>query len=83
MQFTYGGSVDYHEAFYVAEGSGRRQFADGSAVPMTTGDLIYVRPGVEITYTHGPGFLDIAFFWTDQALGPAIAPGLTKAEVTS
>jgi hypothetical protein len=66
VRFRYGGTIDYQEVFYVVSGRGRRAYPDGSSVEMTTGDLIYVRPGVEIDYVYEPGFVDVAFFWSDQ-----------------
>jgi mannose-6-phosphate isomerase-like protein (cupin superfamily) len=81
VAFEYGGSVDYHEAFYVSSGSGVRTFPDGNAVPMREGDLIYVRPGVEISYLYGPGFSDVAFFWSDAELSPDLVGGLSGSEV--
>lgn len=81
VAFTYGGSVDYQEAFYVSTGKGSRTFADGSTVPMRTGDLIYVRPGVEVSYLYGRGFSDVAFFWSDTELRPDLEGGLSVPEI--
>jgi mannose-6-phosphate isomerase-like protein (cupin superfamily) len=77
VRFRYGGSVHYREAFFVVRGSGTRSFANGSSVAMTEGDLIYVRAGVEIDYAYCPGFIDVAFFWSDAApLSASICEGI-------
>ena len=81
VAFDYGGSVDYQEAFYVSSGGGMRTFADGNSVPMREGDLIYVHPGVEISYLYEPGFSDVAFFWSDTELSPDLVGGLTGSQV--
>jgi hypothetical protein len=77
VRFRYGGTVDYEEAFYVAAGSGNRTFADGRRVPMEVGDLIFVQPGVEIDYFYGPGFADVAFFWSTRRLPSDLVGGIT------
>jgi hypothetical protein len=38
--------------------------------PVLAGDLIYVRPGVDIDYVYGLGFIDIAFFWSENKVLP-------------
>jgi hypothetical protein len=78
VRFTYGGNVDYEEAFYVAAGSGSRTFADGRRVAMEVGDLIFVHPGVEIDYVYGPGFADVAFFWSTGRLPDDLVGGITR-----
>jgi hypothetical protein len=77
VRFRYGGTVDYEEAFYVAAGSGSRTFADGRRVSMEVGDLIFVHPGVEIDYFYGPGFADVAFFWSARRLPSDLVGGIT------
>lgn len=75
-QFTYGADVDFLEAFYVVSGHGSRTFADGTSVEMKAGDLIFVRPGIDVDYVYGPGFFDVAFFWsTDKALPAGLGEG--------
>lgn len=81
VSFDYGGSVDYREAFYVSSGRGMRTFTDGSAAPMREGDLIYVHPGVEISYVYEPGFSDVAFFWSERELSPDLVGGLSSSVV--
>lgn len=79
VAFTYGGSIDYLEAFYVAEGKGSRTFGeDRITVPMVVGDLIFVHPGVEIDYMYEPGFADVAFFWSATRLPSHLVGGLTR-----
>jgi hypothetical protein len=78
VRFTYGGTVDYEEAFYVAAGSGSRTFADGRSVAMESGDLIFVHPGVEIDYVYRPGFADVAFFWSARRLPDDLIGGITR-----
>jgi len=79
VSFRYGGTVDHKEAFYVVRGQGRRTFADGTSVEMVEGDLIYVRPGIDIDYVYGPGFLDVAFFWSDgKPLSASLTGGIAR-----
>ncbi len=83
IQFRYGGSVSYKEVFYVISGRGRRTYADGSSVAMTAGDLIYVRPGIDIDYVYEPGFADVAFFWTEVDPLPAeISAGIRRKGIS-
>ena len=83
VQFTYGGSVDYEEVFYVVNGRGSRRSGPAAAVEMKAGDLIYVHPGVELAYVYEPGFVDVAFFWSDQRLDPDLSGGMTRSQVVS
>lgn len=77
VEFRYGGRVDYQEAFYIVKGSGSRVFQDGTSIAIREGDLIYVRPAVEIDYVYHPGLIDVAFFWSDSGpLDPALAQGV-------
>ena len=79
VRFRYGATVDYQEAFFVVRGEGSRSFPDGNVVAMTAGDLIYVRPGVDVEYVYSPGFLDVAFFWSvDKPLDPSLAAGVAR-----
>jgi hypothetical protein len=79
VRFRYGGAVDYREVFYIVRGCGSRTLPDGTSVAMSEGDLIYVRPGVEIDYVYEPGFADVAFFWSDsKALSAALIEGVTR-----
>lgn len=71
VTFRYGGSVDYMESFYVVQGQGSRKLPDGTVIAMGAGDLICVRPGLDIEYVYGPGFMDVAFFWSENAPLPA------------
>jgi mannose-6-phosphate isomerase-like protein (cupin superfamily) len=64
----YGADMDYYESFYIVKGTGRRIFADGTVVEMKEGDLIFVQPGIPVTYMYDPGFVDVAFFWSDKPL---------------
>jgi hypothetical protein len=81
VTFVYGGPVDYQEAFFVARGHGTRTSEDGRVVEMNAGDLIYVRPHVEIEYVYDPGFLDVAFFWSEARLSADLTGHLTSAQV--
>jgi hypothetical protein len=81
VEFTYGGSVEYQEIFYVVRGHGTRSFPDGRTVELNEGDLIYVRPHVEVTYVYDAGFVDIAFFWSERRLSPDLTGGIAGAEV--
>lgn len=83
VSFTYGGPVDYQEVFYVVSGHGTRTFDDGRTVDMTAGDLIYVRPHVEIEYVYDPGFIDVAFFWSDRRLSSDLTGGLSAVQLSA
>jgi mannose-6-phosphate isomerase-like protein (cupin superfamily) len=79
VRFRYGGTVSYKEVFYVVRGHGHRTFPDGTSVEMIAGDVIYVKPGIEIDYVYDPGFMDVAFFWSDSGpLDPFLAGTLAK-----
>jgi mannose-6-phosphate isomerase-like protein (cupin superfamily) len=79
VRFRYGGTVDYQEVFYIVRGRGSRTLPDQNPLAMSEGDLIYVRPGVEIDYVYEPGFADVAFFWSDsKPLSPTLTEGLTR-----
>jgi mannose-6-phosphate isomerase-like protein (cupin superfamily) len=83
VRFTYGGSADYEEIFYVVAGHGSRSSGTGQTVEMNPGDLIYVHPGVELAYVYEPGFVDVAFFWSERRLDPELSGGIVKAHVVS
>lgn len=74
-KFTFAPS-GYEEVFYIAAGSGTRSVPSGETHEMKPGDLIYVHPGVEVEYTFEPGFVDVALFWSDTPLDPALTAGL-------
>jgi hypothetical protein len=77
VRFRYGGTVDYQEVFYIVRGRGSRTLPDGRSLSMSEGDLIRVRPGVEIDYVYEPGFADVAFFWSDsRPLSPSLTDGV-------
>jgi len=80
VAFDYGGAVDHEEAFYVSAGRGARKLPDGRTVPMRVGDLIFVRPGVEVGYVYEPGFSDVAFFWSDSELRRDLLGGLRSTQ---
>ncbi|HWI21951.1 MAG TPA: hypothetical protein VNT22_04970 [Baekduia sp.] len=71
------GSPDIHEVFFVYAGEGSRTYPDGTTVPMGAGDFIY-NTGEDITYVYGPGFADIAVFWSTKPLPEVFTAGLTK-----
>jgi len=77
VSFKYGGKAEYQEAFYVVCGNGSRKLADGTVIEMKPGDLIFVRAGIEIEYVYGVGFVDVAFFWSENSALPSeITKGL-------
>jgi mannose-6-phosphate isomerase-like protein (cupin superfamily) len=81
VRFSYGGSVDHEEVFYVVQGRGTRRSGSAAAVDMKAGDLIYVRPGVELAYVYEPGFVDVAFFWSEKRLDPDLSGGILRSHV--
>jgi hypothetical protein len=79
VRFRYGGSADYREVFYVVRGCGTRTVVDGARIEIVEGDLVYVRPGIEVDYVYEPGFIDVAFFWSDCApLSAALTAGIRR-----
>jgi hypothetical protein len=50
---------------------------------MKVGDLIVVHPGVEIDYLYGPGFADVAFFWSARRLPGDLVGGITRRHTGS
>jgi hypothetical protein len=78
VTFTMGSpDPDVHEIFFVYAGEGSRTYPDGSTVPMRAGDFIY-NTGEDITYVYGPGFADVAIFWSTKPLPDAFVNGLTR-----
>lgn len=67
----------YEEVFYIAGGTGTRTLPSGETLAMTPGDLIYVQPDEQTDYVFEPGFVDVALFWSDKPLDPALAGGLS------
>lgn len=76
VRYSAAGSFDYREAFYIASGSGSRRFDDGTTVPLTAGDLIWVVPGLRQSVVYAPGLINVAFFWSTQGPLPDLARGL-------
>jgi hypothetical protein len=74
------GDPDVHEVFFVYAGEGSRTYPDGTTVPMGAGDFIY-NTGEDITYVYGPGFADVAVFWSAKPLPGEFTAGLTKHEL--